>query len=84
MQIGLVGIESENAQYILLSQKLFEYFCFWNLRFCRSEIFPLNGFEYLVPMNRDIARRCNTDFYVAGADVEDCDFNFVANNRNPV
>lgn len=81
MQIRLVGIESKDAQNILLSQEFLEYVCFWNLRLCCGEIFPLDGFVYFVPMDRNMARRIDTHFYIAGADIENRNLNFVANNK---
>jgi hypothetical protein len=76
-----VRIERKDAQIFWLSQELFENVNFGNLRFGRCEVFALDRFINLVPVDRNMARRGNADFYAAGSYVEDRNFNFVSYNE---
>lgn len=77
------GLHAKPEKYLAkgLSQKLFEQIRFGDLRLGCSEIFPLDGFVDLVSMDRNIARRGDADFYIAGTDAEYRDLDLVADNK---
>jgi hypothetical protein len=74
-------IERKDAQGIRLSQELFKQVHFGNLRFGGGQIFSFDGFVHLMSMDRNMARRGDSDFDVAGSNAEYRHFYFIANNE---
>jgi hypothetical protein len=81
VQIRLMRIESKDAQIFQLFQEFFQYIQLRDLRLRCGEVFSSDCFIDLVPMNRNVAWRSNTDFYTSGADIEDRYLYLIANDK---
>ena len=74
-------IEGKNAQFVGLSQKLFQNVHLGNLRFGRGEVLALNGFINFMSMDRNMTRSRDSDLYAAGSNIEDGYLDFVSYNK---
>jgi hypothetical protein len=71
VEVRLMGVEGKNAQGIRLSQELLEKISLRDLRFGGGLVFPLNGFEDLVPVNGDMPGCGNAYFDVSSSQAQD-------------